>query len=251
MKTNRQLALLIDGDNAQAALLPQMLSEVSKYGTATIRRVYGDWSQPNMSCWHEVVHTYALVTVQQPRNTPGKNATDFALVIDAMDILHMSGMDGFCIVSSDSDYTRLALRLRESNLFVMGIGRSGPSPSFVNACEVFVKTETLQAGTDTSSAMTKTAVSEKPAHEIVPVQQAKPASFPKLLKKAIALSGQDNQWILLSQAGDFLRKVEPDFDPKVYGHKQMSQLVQAHPDLIEIKQAKTGSSGVFSIRLKK
>src|SRR5258706_10956956 len=118
METNLRLALMIDGDNAQAALLPQMLAEVSKYGTLTICRVYGDWSEPNMKSWKDVLHLYAVQPQQQFSYTKGKNATDIALIIDAMDILHTGTIDGFCIASSDSDYTRLASRIREQNMFV-------------------------------------------------------------------------------------------------------------------------------------
>lgn len=141
--TTRRLALLIDGDNAQAALLPQMLTEVNKYGTATIRRVYGDWTEPQMKGWKEALNVYTLQLVQQFRYTKGKNATDSALIIDAMDILYTAGIDGFCLVSSDSDFTRLATRIREKNLFVMGIGKELTPRPFVDACNVFVYTENL------------------------------------------------------------------------------------------------------------
>src|SRR6185436_19932015 len=116
MEANLRLALMIDGDNAQATLLPQMLAEVSKYGTMTIRRVYGDWSEPSLKSWKEILHIYAIQPSQQFSYTKGKNATDIALIIDAMDILHAGSVDGFCIASSDSDYTRLATRIREQNL---------------------------------------------------------------------------------------------------------------------------------------
>ncbi len=124
METNRRLALLIDGDNAQAALLPQMLAEISKYGTLTIRRVYGDWTKPHLTSWKEAVNTHALQTEHQFNNTPGKNATDIALIIDAMDILHTDKVDGFCIASSDSDYTSLAKRIRQQNLLCWELGKT-------------------------------------------------------------------------------------------------------------------------------
>ena len=119
----RRLAMLIDGDNAQPSIMDKMIAEASKYGVITIRRIYGDWTESSMKSWKSTLHTYAVQPIQQFRYTVGKNATDSALIIDAMDILYTAGVDGFCLVSSDSDYTKLAMRIREKNLFVMGIGR--------------------------------------------------------------------------------------------------------------------------------
>ena len=118
----RKLAVLIDGDNAQASLLPQVLAELNKFGLVTIKRIYGDWTTTNMNSWKEPLHTHAIQPIQQFRYTVGKNATDSAMIIDAMDLLHSGHVDGFCIVSSDSDYTRLATRIREEGLFVVGVG---------------------------------------------------------------------------------------------------------------------------------
>ena len=148
MAANRRLALMIDGDNAEAKLLPQVLAEVSRYGIMTIRRVYGDWTTTQLKGWKEILHTYALKPEQQFSYTTGKNSTDSALIIDAMDIIYTAGVDGICIVSSDSDYTRLATRIREKNLFVMGIGRKLTPRSFVNACDIFVYTENLPPVTE-------------------------------------------------------------------------------------------------------
>ncbi|MCA9886503.1 MAG: NYN domain-containing protein, partial [Anaerolineae bacterium] len=143
MDSKRRLALMIDADNAQASLLPQILAEVNKYGVTVIRRVYGDWTTTQLKGWKELLHSHALQPMQQFSFTAGKNATDCSLIIDAMDIIYSADVDGICIVSSDSDYTRLATRIRESNLFVMGIGRKATSPAFVNACDVFAYTEKL------------------------------------------------------------------------------------------------------------
>ena len=135
---SRLLAMLIDGDNAQPSLIEHVLAEAAKYGVVTTRRIYGDWTEPQMSGWKDSLHSLAVQPVQQFRYTVGKNATDSALIIEAMDLLHSGSVGGFCIVSSDSDYTRLATRIRESGMFVMGVGRSNTPKSFVNACEVFV-----------------------------------------------------------------------------------------------------------------
>ncbi|MCK5808752.1 NYN domain-containing protein, partial [bacterium] len=130
----RKLAVLVDGDNAQPSLLPKILAEAAKHGTLTIRRIFGDWTTPQMNSWKEKLNTYAVQPVQQFRYTVGKNATDSAMIIDAMDILHSELVDGFCIVSSDSDYTRLATRIREEGIFVMGIGKKQTPKPFVNGC---------------------------------------------------------------------------------------------------------------------
>ena len=148
---SRRIAMLIDGDNAQASLLGEMLAEASKYGLVTVRRIYGDWTTPNMGGWKDALNIHAIQPVQQFRYTVGKNATDSALIIDAMDILYTMRVDGFCLVSSDSDYTRLATRIRENRLFVMGIGKQLTPRAFVNACDLFVYEENLPKPLPTSS----------------------------------------------------------------------------------------------------
>src|SRR5512145_1459015 len=140
---SRRIAMLIDGDNAQPSLIGNMLAEASKYGLVIIRRIYGDWTTANMNGWKDTLQTYAIQPIQQFRYTVGKNATDSAMIIDAMDTLYQGGIEGFCLVSSDSDYTRLATRIREKNLFVMGIGKEITPRAFVDACNVFVYTEKL------------------------------------------------------------------------------------------------------------
>src|SRR5512144_2047801 len=139
----QKIAMLIDGDNAQAGLLSQMLVEAARYGQVTVRRIYGDWTTANMNSWKETLNFHAFQPIQQFRYTVGKNATDSAMIIDAMDILYTESVHGFCIVSSDSDYTRLATRIREKSLFVMGIGKKMTPSAFVKACDVFVYTENL------------------------------------------------------------------------------------------------------------
>jgi len=140
-----KIAILIDGDNAQSSLLPQMLVEAGRHGQVTVRRIYGDWTTNSMNSWKETLNYHAFQPIQQFRYTVGKNATDSAMIIDAMDILHSGVVDGFCLVSSDSDYTRLATRIRETGIFVMGIGEKKTPKAFVNACDVFVYTENLVA----------------------------------------------------------------------------------------------------------
>ena len=143
-ETSFNIAILIDGDNAQASLLKSMIEEISKYGKATIRRIYGDWTTTRMNSWKKILNEHSVTPIQQFSYTSGKNSTDGSLIIDAMDILHERGVNGFCIISSDSDYTGLAKRIREEGLFVMGIGRKTTPISFVNSCEVFTFSENLE-----------------------------------------------------------------------------------------------------------
>lgn len=239
MDNARRLALLIDGDNAQATLLPQILAEVNRRGTATIRRVYGDWTEPEMKGWKDTLNEYAIHPVQQFRYTKGKNATDSALIIDAMDILYSAGIDGYCLVSSDSDYTRLATRIREKDLFVLGIGKRSTPEAFVNACNEFVYTDDLLKSADTPDKVAASPGVEPTAAPVPPASAARPLQ--KLLAKAFELAVQDDGWATLAAVGGCLRQLDPGFDPRTYGHKQLSQLAEAHPDFIEVK--KTGSKG--------
>lgn len=179
METKRRLALLIDADNAQAALLPHILEEVKKHGVITISRVYGDWTIPQLGSWKAVTNTYALQPVQQFSYTSGKNSTDGALIIDAMDFIYSAGIDGICIVSSDSDYTRLAHRIREKNLLAIGVGRKTTLPAFVNACDIFIYTEDLQPPAN-SGKKAAAPVPKKPATE------PKPKKATAVLNKVVA-----------------------------------------------------------------
>jgi NYN domain/OST-HTH/LOTUS domain len=248
METNRRLMLMIDGDNAQAALLPQMLAEVSKYGVMKIRRVYGDWGSPQLKPWKDLLHTYALKPEQQFSYTSGKNATDIALIIDAMDFINTAGVDGICIVSSDSDYTPLATRIREKNLFVMGIGRSTTPRAFVNACDVFVYTENLRSNVEDVSSGASLPAS-KLEDEPVPVNDG--SHIEGHFRSAFDAAVQDDGWAHLGTFGSSLRQLDPGFDPRTYGHKLLSQLVQADPNFFETqKRASKGGNEVIYIRLK-
>ena len=218
-RETRLLAMLIDGDNAQPKLLEHVLAEITKYGLVTTRRIYGDWTETQMSGWKNSLHSLAVQPVQQFRYIKGKNATDSALIIDAMDLLHSGSVAGFCIVSSDSDYTRLATRIRESGMFVMGVGRSITPKSFVNACEVFVYTENLSPQKDKDRR----------------VKEKSDTEWTKLVKQAIGMASQDDGWALLANVGSNLQKLNPAFDSRTYGHSQLSQLVKSRQNLFEIK----------------
>ena len=251
MADSRRLALLIDGDNAQASLLEQMIAEANKYGVVTIRRVYGDWTEPEMKSWKAALHSNALQPIQQFRYTIGKNATDSAMIIDAMDILYTAGVDGFCLISSDSDYTRLATRIREKNLFVMGIGKTNTPRSFVNACDVFVYTENLaveQPALPAQPASVKNGKQSAAAAE----EAAAALSVESLFQTAFGQAAQDDTgWALLSAVGSKLRQLDPAFDSRTYGFRTLSLLINAHPDVFEVRHRKSGDqSGIYYARLK-
>src|SRR5574340_338867 len=186
-----KIAMLIDGDNAQAGLLAQMLVEAARYGQVTVRRIYGDWTTSNMNSWKETLNFHAFQPIQQFRYTIGKNATDSAMIIDAMDILHSNVVNGFCLVSSDSDYTRLATRIRETGIFVMGIAEKKTPQPFVNACDVFVYTENLVAEKKKTSAARKKSQS-KPKNEADPMP---------LLEQAFDMAVQEDGWARLDLIG--------------------------------------------------
>lgn len=229
---NRRIAMLIDGDNAQPSLIGEMLAEAGKYGLVTIRRIYGDWTTANMGGWKDALHTYAIQPIQQFRYTVGKNATDSAMIIDAMDILYTERVDGFCLVSSDSDYTRLATRIRENRLFVMGIGKKLTPLAFRNACDIFVYAENLQKPV----AVTE---SQKSKTELSPESLA-------LFKKSFDAAVQEDGWAHLGMLGQQLRQLDPSFDPRTYGYRQLSLLVKAYPEHFEVKQQRgDGTAHVF------
>ena len=232
----RFIAMLIDGDNAQPSLIEHVLAETAKYGTVTTRRIYGDWTTPQMTSWKDSLHTHAVQPVQQFRYTVGKNATDSALIIDAMDLLHSGTVTGFCIVSSDSDYTRLATRIRERGLFVMGVGRSDTPKSFVNGCEVFVYTENL-------------APQLKPKKG--PLESVAPGDWVRTISQAIDRATQEDGWAFLGAVGNSVRQLDPAFDPRSFGFKQMSTLVKSRLDLFETRESKKqGGPSVVFVRLK-
>lgn len=237
---DRRVAILIDGDNAQATLIEEILVEAGKYGNATIRRVYGDWTTPNMNSWKDILNIHAFQPIQQFRYTVGKNATDSAMIIDAMDILHSDQVDGFCLVSSDSDYTRLATRIRESGLLVVGIGEKKTPRAFVSACNVFIYTENLSRRSRSSggAARPKTNNLSSQERELV-----------ELVSQAMDMVGPDDDgWTRLSEVGTALRRIDPGFDPRSFGHRQLSQLIKGHGTQFEMRKIANGA--IIEIRLR-
>lgn len=256
-----RIAILIDGDNAQSSLLPQMLVEAGKYGQVTIRRIYGDWTTSNMNQWKEVLNYYAVQPIQQFRYTTGKNATDSAMIIDAMDLLHSGVVDGFCLVSSDSDYTRLATRIRESGIFVMGIGEKKTPKPFVNACDVFVYTENLEKEQKSQRAerqrrsQPKKKVEQPPAvtqpPPVEPEAEAETENDPiPILRQAYEMAVREDGWARLDHMGNALYQLDPGFDPRTYGHRQLSRLIASYKEIFEMRTKEIDGSTLFYVRIK-
>lgn len=256
----RKIALLIDGDNAQPSLVNQILAEAGKYGLVTIRRIYGDWTTTSMSGWKAALHDSAIQPIQQFRYTIGKNATDSAMIIDAMDILHDHLVDGFCIVSSDSDYTRLATRVRETGFFVMGIGKRSTPKAFVNGCNIFIYTENLvpreretrrrDRGGAARKGGAKDAREEREEHDEREERGRKFDPVP-LLRAAFDMAVHEDGWANLGELGFYLRQLDPGFDPRTYGFKQLSQLIKSQPALFEVRaRDEAGGGSAVYARLK-
>jgi len=253
----KKIALLIDGDNAQPSLIGKILTEAGKFGLVTIRRIYGDWTTVNMQGWKHTLNDNAIQPIQQFRYTVGKNATDSAMIIDAMDILHSHQVDGFCLVSSDSDYTRLATRIREIGFFVMGVGKQTTPKAFVNACNLFIYTENLvpkkqhprkeRQAPRRSENQGEPKRKEEHEHEHEE-EEERPKKYDPvpLLKGAFDMAVEEGGWASLSTMGFYLRQLDPGFDPRTYGHKQLSQLIKSYSDLFEMKyQDDKGRTNVF------
>jgi uncharacterized LabA/DUF88 family protein len=232
-----RLAVLIDADNATASLTTELLEEIAKYGTPTIKRAYGDWTTPHLGGWKEQLLHHAIQPVQQFAYTRGKNSTDSALIIDAMDLLYAGNLEGFVIVSSDSDFTRLATRLRESGMTVYGLGRRSTPTPFVAACDRFIYLDLL--GPEQPEPASP---GEEPA---APVPNLK-----RNLSTAISSTSKDDGWSNLAEVGSYLVKSHAAFDPRVYGHTKLGELVRSQ-SYVEVKTVPgpTGS-GQLWVRLK-
>jgi len=234
-----RLAVLIDADNAQPSIVDGLLSEVAKYGTANVKRIYGDWTQPGLKGWKEVLLEYSIQPIQQFGYTSGKNATDSALIIDAMDLLFTEGFDGFCIVSSDSDFTKLASRIRETGLTVYGFGERKTPKAFVSACDKFIFTEVLRAKDDPGKKIRRQTVREL----------KKDTKLVNLLRNAVEASSDDSGWAHLAVVGSSIAKQAPEFDPRNYGYKKLGELVTA-TRLFEVEERAVGDGPSKALYLK-
>jgi hypothetical protein len=229
-----RFAVLIDADNAQASVIDGLLAEVARYGEATTRRIYGDFTSNQLASWKKVIQPHAIKPVQQFAYTTGKNATDSSLIIDAMDMLYTGRYDGFCLVSSDSDFTGLALRLREAGLMVIGIGERRTPEAFRKACHKFVFTDLLAGQPQAAAAPTA-------------LPKAKPYPQQELLA-AVDESADDSGWANLGTVGSYLNKVQSDFDSRDYGFRKLSDLVAARPDVVKVERRRANGQDVVYIR---
>lgn len=230
-----RLAVLIDADNAQASIIEGILAEVARFGEATVKRIYGDFTSPNSASWKKELQEYAIKPVQQFAYTTGKNATDSALIIDAMDLLYTRKFDGFCLVTSDSDFTGLATRIREEGLRVWGFGEQKTPGAFRKACHKFILTEALRpsiAKTAPAAATSSTSTDTVPAQQKLAPAINVPPKFPReFMLAALGESSDENGWAHLGTFGSYLTRLQPDFDSRVYGFKKLSDLVKAKTDL--------------------
>ncbi|SOS47491.1 NYN domain-containing protein [Tenacibaculum dicentrarchi] len=258
MEKKFNIAVLIDGDNAQPKLLKEIIEEVSKYGKATIRRIYGDWTTPQMNSWKAIINQHSISPIQKFSYTTGKNSTDGSLIIDAMDILHGKNTEGFCIVSSDSDYTGLAKRIREEGLFVMGIGEKKTPEAFVKSCEVFTFTENLkneqviqnQLNNQNETVKSKSIkqnsnIKNKTIIEKIRLSRADL----KTINKAFDISTNEEENAYISTLGVNIRKIDPSFDPRSYGFKNLTRLFE-NIDKYEVIKNEVGGLNHPLLRIK-
>lgn len=264
-----RLAVLIDADNAQAAVIEGLLAEIARFGVATVKRIYGDFTAPTSAGWKKVLQVYAIKPVQQFAYTTGKNATDSTLIIDAMDLLYTRKFDGFCLVTSDSDFTGLAMRIREEGLTVLGFGEKKTPDAFRNACHKFIFTEVLRKARDEEKAVPAATAKgdvknagkdaakgaatekEKPARtrggrnsraaakpaEAPPVLEREESTLPtRFILEALEQSLEDDGWADLGNFGNYLNKLKPDFDARNFGFRKLSDLVKAHPALFSTEE---------------
>ncbi len=232
----RRLALLIDADNAQPSVIEALLAEVARFGEATVRRIYGDFTAPTSAGWKKTLNKHSIKPVQQFAYTTGKNATDSTMIIDAMDLLYTRRFDGFCLVTSDSDFTGLAVRLREEGLQVFGFGEQKTPEPFRNACHRFVFTEILRPSTPEGKEQIQPAVpaNGESTHRTPDSGLSdiiKPSLPREFLVDALDKSADESGWSHLGTFGSYLQKVQPDFDSRTHGFKKLSDLVRAHPEL--------------------
>lgn len=252
-----RLAVLIDADNIPAKYIQGMMEEIARYGTPTIKRIYGDWTRPNLGSWKSLLLNYAITPVQQFGYTSGKNATDSALIIDAMDILYSEKADSFCLVSSDSDFTRLATRLREAGKTVYGIGEQKTPNAFIAACDKFIYLEILEEGshdeTDNvpeSPGQVQKAPKSPPQGKKKTIRKISPDVI-KLISSTIRDVEDENGWAYLGEVGSLLLKKQPSFDPRNYGYEKLTPMIKSIGKYeIDVRATDHSSSKHIYIRIK-
>lgn len=244
MEPDLKLAVLIDGDNIPSAYIKEMMEEIAKYGNPTIKRIYGDWTKPSLSKWKNILLESAITPIQQYGYTTGKNATDSAMIIDAMDILYSEKVNGFCLASSDSDFTRLATRLREAGMKVFGIGEKKTPEPFIVACDKFIYLEILKNQTKEptdSSEVTKTKGETTKKNE---VDKITPKVI-KLIASTVSDLADEDGWAFLGDVGNLLQKKQPNFDSRNYGFQKLTPLIKSI-DKFEIEQ-RENQKGKFKL----
>lgn len=238
-----RLAVLFDADNVPSAYIKSMLEEIAKYGTPTFKRIYGDWTKTNNAGWKAVLLENAITPIQQYSYTVGKNATDSAMIIDAMDILYTGRVDGFCIVSSDSDFTRLATRLREAGMFVIGMGEKKTPEPFITACDKFIYIEILSAAEE-SEPEEKRRRTKKTDNQI-------DKRITTLIRSSINDLADESGWAFLGEVGTLILKKRPNFDPRNYGFKKLLYLIKSLGNVeVDERQSEHGSSRHVYVRVK-
>jgi len=249
-----KLAVLIDADNVPYSNVKGMMEEIAKFGTPTTKRIYADWTKPNANGWKSVLLEHAITPIQQYSYTVGKNSSDSALIIDAMDLLYSGKLDGFCIVSSDSDFTRLAIRLRESGMKVIGIGEQKTPKPFISACDRFIFIEVLD-GAIKKTRKTTNAQSKLPKSTVAPVAESKKAvekeapnkidaQTIELIEDTLDAIGDDDGWSFLGDVGNLIVKKKPEFDPRNYGFSKLTPMLKSLTDILEIDERDSDKKGI-------
>lgn len=258
-----KLAVLIDADNVPYSNVKGMMEEIAKYGTPTTKRIYADWTKPNAGGWKSVLLEHAITPIQQYSYTVGKNSSDSAMIIDAMDLLYSDKVDGFCIVSSDSDFTRLAIRLRESGMKVIGIGEKKTPNSFIVACDRFIYIEVLDGAIKKKTPKTRLAEQNKKAIDPSASEQAKqkvtaktaekPEQKPlnkidnqtiELIEDTLEAIGDEDGWAFLGDVGNLIVKKKPEFDPRNYGFSKLTPMLKSLTDILEIDERESDKKGI-------
>ncbi len=240
----KHLAVLIDADNAPATIVEGLFEEIAKYGIASVKRIYGDWTGPQLGSWKKVLLDHSIQPIQQFAYTRGKNATDSSLIIDAMDLLYTRRFDGFCLVSSDSDFTRLAARLREEGLTVYGFGEQKTPKPFVAACDKFIYIEILRCPATDSLPAEPAPSEEKPAEAAPPAESPRPQEVPaEFIAKVLDDISDEEDWVQLGALGSNISQLRPAFDPRLYGFKKLSELIKAQSKHFELQERGQTASG--------
>ncbi|PWA05833.1 NYN domain-containing protein [Flavobacterium psychrotolerans] len=257
-----KLAVLIDADNVPYSNVKGMMEEIAKYGTPTTKRIYADWTKPNAGGWKSVLLEHAITPIQQYSYTVGKNSSDSAMIIDAMDLLYSEKVDGFCIVSSDSDFTRLAIRLRESGMKVIGIGEKKTPNPFIVACDRFIYIEVLEGAIKKTRAIANGQSKIPKPTAIIPTDTKKPVEKEiaakidlqtiELIESTIEAIGDDDGWAFLGDVGNLIVKKKPEFDPRNYGFAKLTPMLKSLTDILEIDERYSDKKGIkhVYVRLK-